>query len=49
MQADAARTYRRLTTPVPPGDGEPVEHRRNRRKNTIGPGRRRDNDEGPGP
>jgi integrase len=35
MQADAARTYQRLTTPVPPGDDEPVEHRRNSRKNTI--------------
>ena len=35
MQADAALTYQRLTTPVPPGDDEPVEHRRNSRKNTT--------------
>ena len=35
MQADAARTYQRLATPVPPGNNEPVEHRRNSRKNTI--------------
>ena len=36
MQADAARTYQRLATPVPPGNGAPVEHRRNSRKNITG-------------
>jgi len=36
MQADAARTYQRLTPPVPPGRGEPVERQRNIRRNTTG-------------
>ena len=36
MQADAARTYEQLTAPVPPGRAEPVERRRNSRKNTTG-------------
>lgn len=35
MQADAARTYERLTTPVPPAPTKSVEHRGNRRKTTA--------------
>jgi integrase len=35
MQADAARTYQRLTTPVPPTDDEAVERRRNSRRNSA--------------
>jgi hypothetical protein len=35
MQADAARTYERLTTPVPPAPTQPVERRGNRRKKTA--------------
>ena len=35
MQADAARTYQRLTAPVPPGRGEPVERRTNSRRSTT--------------
>jgi integrase len=35
MQADAAGTYQRLTTPVPPGPNNTVERRRNSRKNTA--------------
>jgi integrase len=34
MQADAARTYQRLATPVPPAPTHPVERRRNNRKHT---------------
>jgi hypothetical protein len=33
-QADAARTYQQLTTPVPPGLARPLERRRNSRRNT---------------
>jgi integrase len=36
MQGDAARTYRELTAPdVLPADGDPVERRENRRRNTA--------------
>ncbi len=35
MQAEAARTYQRLTAPVPKGPADPVERRRNSRKNTT--------------
>lgn len=35
MQADAARTYEQLATPVPPAAADPVERRRNSRKNTT--------------
>jgi integrase len=35
MQADAARTYQRLTAPVPPAPAETVERRGNRRKKTA--------------
>lgn len=33
MQVGAARTYQRLTTPVPPDGTKPVERRGNRRRN----------------
>jgi len=35
MQADAARTYQRLTAPVPPAPAETVERRGNRRRKTA--------------
>jgi integrase len=35
MQADAASTYQRLAAPVPPAHPQPVERRRNSRRNTI--------------
>jgi integrase len=35
MQADAARTYEQLATPVPPAAADPVERRRSSRKNTT--------------
>jgi len=38
MQADAARTYGRLTNPVPPAATDPVERRGNgRRKTALNP------------
>jgi len=35
MQADAARTYERLTEPVPTGETDSVERRGNNRRNTA--------------
>jgi integrase len=35
MQADAARLYQQLTSPVPPCIAKPVERRRNSRRNTT--------------
>ena len=35
MQADAARTYQQLASPVPPRKAQPVERRRNSRRNTA--------------
>lgn len=35
MQADAARTYQRLATPVPPADADTVERRWNHRRKTA--------------
>lgn len=35
MHADAARVYEQLARPVPPAEIDPVERRRNSRRNTA--------------
>ena len=49
MQADAARTFELLATPIPPARADPVERGGTAGRTRPAPGRTRPNDEGPGP